>query len=195
MVEGRISNTWVRFELPLNAFRLLKPLSSYADRHEVTRLILLEPNPLMHLSLRVAAFLAGFPHAEIVPCGIEDSATFERLTGLKAGDVDTFVCFLTLCCVPRPKEVVKRLRTWLKKGGRILFFEVSCVLEAFFVEQLTKDHHQHIASHDAATREYQVRLRRIWALLFDGCQLDRETDKWLLEDFEWASKQGKLPSA
>jgi hypothetical protein len=29
-----------------------------------------------------------------------------------------------------------------------------------------------------------------WKFLFGGCMLNRETDKWILEGFEWSDKQG-----
>ena len=29
-----------------------------------------------------------------------------------------------------------------------------------------------------------------WKFLFGGCMLNRETDKWILEGFEWSDSQG-----
>lgn len=34
-------------------------------------------------------------------------------------------------------------------------------------------------------------LTPIWKQLFNGCCLNRATDKWILESFEWAEKKSK----
>lgn len=33
-------------------------------------------------------------------------------------------------------------------------------------------------------------LTPAWKFLFGGCMLNRETDKWTLESFEWSDSQG-----
>lgn len=35
------------------------------------------------------------------------------------------------------------------------------------------------------------RLNPLWKFLFGGCNLNRATDKWILEGFEWAETKGK----
>lgn len=74
----------------------------YFDASKITRLILVEPNPGMHEGLRASARKAGFAkdQFEIVPCGAEERARVEELTGLGKGSVDCVVSVLALCGIP-----------------------------------------------------------------------------------------------
>lgn len=56
----------------------------------------------MHEGLRASARKAGFAkdQFEIVPCGAEERARVEELTGLGKGSVDCVVSVLALCGIP-----------------------------------------------------------------------------------------------
>lgn len=43
----------------------------------------------------------------------------------------------------------------------------------------------------SCTVQPKDRLNPLWKVLFDGCSLNRATDKWILEGFEWAETKRK----
>lgn len=45
---------------------------------------------------------------------------------------------------------------------------------------------EHVASRDERVRKRQDRLNPIWGAMYDGCELDRPTNKWIIESCEWA---------
>ncbi|KAK9895606.1 S-adenosyl-L-methionine-dependent methyltransferase [Cystobasidium minutum MCA 4210] len=141
----------------------------YLDASKISRLLLVEPNPGMHEGLRKNALAAGFKEGQfqIVPCGAEEKAKVEQFTGLGHESVDSVVSLLALCGIPESKRVIAALYDYLKPGGTFYFFE-------------------HVASKHAGARSLQDRLNPLWKFLFGGCNLNRATDKWILESFEWA---------
>ena len=58
----------------------------------------------------------------IIPCGIEDEDRL-RSFGLTQGSVDTVLSVQVLCGVPQPKEMIKRLYSLLKPGGKLVVYE------------------------------------------------------------------------
>jgi len=144
----------------------------YFDASKVTKLYLIEPNPGMHQGLRENARKAGFRDGqlEIVGCGAEEHEKVRQLTGLGKESVDNVVSVLALCGIPDSRKVIAALYEYLKPGSKFYFFE-------------------HVASHHAPARRTQDMLTPSWKFLFGGCMLNRETDKWILEGFEWSDKQ------
>ncbi|MBR9866603.1 MAG: class I SAM-dependent methyltransferase [Oceanospirillales bacterium] len=69
---------------------------------------------------------------------------------------DTVVCFLVLCSVPEPQQVLQEVYRVLKPGGQLLFFE-------------------HVLSDNVAVQRWQHRLNPLWHRCAGGCQLNRET--------------------
>lgn len=138
----------------------------YLDRRRVTRYIALEPNVLMHPFIRQAADVHGYSEADgsliILSCGAEDSACILSSlasAGLtKPRPVDTIISILTLCSVPNPRRTIHHLvRDVLKSGGELLMFE-------------------HVLNPREDVQWWQRVWAPIWAVLFDGCRMDRDTD-------------------
>lgn len=69
---------------------------------------------------------------------------------------DTVVCFLVLCSVPEPQQVLQEVFRVLKPGGQLLFFE-------------------HVLSDNVAVQRWQHRLNPFWHRCAGGCQLNRPT--------------------
>lgn len=117
----------------------------YLDASKISRLLLVEPNPGMHEGLKKNALAAGFKEGqfEIVPCGAEEKAKVEELTGLGHESVDSVVSLLALCGIPESRsvdriyllplhiaelipicrKVIAALYDYLKPGGTFYFFE------------------------------------------------------------------------
>jgi len=144
----------------------------YYDPSKISRILLVEPNPGMHANLRKNALKAGFREGqfEIVACGAEDRAKVEQLTGLGKGSVDSVTSVLALCGIPQSKTVIAALYEYLKPGGTFYFFE-------------------HVASKEVAVKKRQDQLTPLWRTLFGGCELNRATDRWILDSFEWSDKK------
>ena len=87
--------------------RLICRQCRYLDASKITKLLLVEPNPGMHDGLRKNALAAGFKEGQfqIVPCGAEEKAKVEQLTGLGHESVDSVVSLLALCGIPDSKSV------------------------------------------------------------------------------------------
>lgn len=114
-----------------------------------TRVIAVEPNPMMHRRM----------YAQARRHGIEIDL---RHAGAEGMEVDTgsaalVVSTLVLCTVRDPERAVAEVKRVLRAGGRFAFLE-------------------HVAA-EPGTRLRQVQdvLRRPWAWLGEGCQLNRDT--------------------
>ncbi|WP_291859088.1 class I SAM-dependent methyltransferase [Marinilabilia sp.] len=92
-----------------------------------------------------------------IGCGYSE---MEKLVAPES--LDAIVCTLVLCTIPNPKEALLNFMKWLKPGGRLLVLE-------------------HIRSHNHTTGKMQDFLTPAWAKLAEGCQLNRPTDKMILE--------------
>ena len=153
---------------------------NYLDRTRVTHYIALEPNVLMHPCIRKAATEAGYTESDgslvIVSCGAEDSASILSslaTAGLSTTgpSVDTIISIHTLCTVPDPQRTLRYLvRDVLKPDGILLMYE-------------------HILNPRESVRWWQRLWAPLWAILFDGCRMDRETDV-ILRSLEVESADG-----
>jgi SAM-dependent methyltransferase len=112
------------------------------------RLIALEPNPAMHERLHRRCADAGV-EVEVLPTGAE-------AIPLPDDSVDNVICSLVLCTVSDPAQVLAEVRRVLRPGGRFGFVE-------------------HIGAPPGLRKTVQRAVRRPWARLFEGCQLDRAT--------------------
>lgn len=144
----------------------------YLSPKKIKHLYLVEPNPGMHANLRLNAIKAGFAEDQftIIATGAENAAEVQRLTGLGKESVDTVTSLLALCGIPQPRTVIAALYDYLKPGGKFYFFE-------------------HVASKHTPARRTQDRINPLWSFLFGGCQVNRSTDKWILDSFEWSDKK------
>lgn len=151
----------------------------------ITKIYGVEPTLALHPALRQAVKKAKLDDVyEIVPCGTEEGETLSRY-GLTEGTVDCVISIQVLCSVPRPREVVKELYGLLKPGGEMVIWE-------------------HVASTDVISRLVQrVYLsycclswavqwltavgiyNPVWSFAVANCQLNRETERYLLEAGNW----------
>jgi SAM-dependent methyltransferase len=122
----------------------------------ITRLVLVEPNVLMHTQLRAAAAAAGFTGERL-----QISSCPGETLPLDSGSVDAVVSSLTLCSVREPLTVLREVYRVLKPGGRLYLLE-----------------HVRAPGHGAAVRlqRWVLEDTGLWGFLGDGCRLDRDTE-------------------
>jgi len=114
-----------------------------------TRVIAVEPNPAMHRRM----------HAQARRYGIEIDLRHAGAEGMEveSGSAELVVSTLVLCTVRDPDRAVSEVKRILAPGGRFAFLE-------------------HVAAEPGTRlRRVQEGLRRPWAWLGEGCQLDRDT--------------------
>jgi len=75
---------------------------------------------------------------------------------------DVVICTLVLCTIPDPASAIQDFKRWLKPGGQLIVLE-------------------HIRSHHPFIAKIHYFFRPLWATIADGCQLNRATDKLLVE--------------
>jgi len=154
--------------IPPNAYGVVLDLGAghghtmkYLDHSRVTKYIALEPNVLMHPHIRSLAKSLGYTESDgrlqILSCGAEDITSY-----VPRESVDTLVSILTLCTVPDLPGTLNGLIVTLKPGSLFLFYE-------------------HVLSPRADVRWWQKFWTPMWSTAFDGCRLDRATDKVVRE--------------
>ncbi|KAK3377709.1 S-adenosyl-L-methionine-dependent methyltransferase [Podospora didyma] len=138
------------------------------SRSKVTRVYGVEPNAGVHAGLRAQIAAAGLEDMyEIVPVGIED---LERSGRVERESVDCIVSVLCLCSIPNPQHNITELYSYLKPGGRWFVYEhVKCA---------------HWQGRGIAA--YQALMNYIWPHFIGGCELRRDTGKWLREAGPWS---------
>nr|POF13981.1 methyltransferase-like protein 7a [Quercus suber] len=141
-------------------------LFAVAENPAITKIYGVEPNVGMHAELRANAVKAGLGDVyEVVGCGAEE---LRRREGWHDGCIDTIVTVQCLCSIPTPEVVIRELYPLLKPGGKWLFFEhVRTKFKGEFVEG------------------WQKTVNLIWPTFFNGCDITRPTDEWLLAAGEW----------
>ncbi|KAK7988676.1 hypothetical protein PG989_008991 [Apiospora arundinis] len=138
-------------------------------REPVTRVWGVEPNRDQHAGLRRKIKQAGLEGVyEIVPVGIEDLNNPAKWDGqVEKGSVDCIVSILCLCSIPEPRDNIRELYSYLKKGGRWYVYE-------------------HVRRDEGwGMRAYQGFVNLFWPHFLGGCQLCRPTEQWLREAGPW----------
>jgi ubiquinone/menaquinone biosynthesis C-methylase UbiE len=75
---------------------------------------------------------------------------------------DTVVCTWTLCSIPDADRALAHCYRMLRPGGKFLFVE-------------------HGLADDSTVRKWQARLNPFWSMLGDGCHLDRNIKKLIMD--------------
>ncbi|KAK3307893.1 S-adenosyl-L-methionine-dependent methyltransferase [Chaetomium strumarium] len=127
-----------------------------------------EPNAAVHGLLRQQIAAAGLEGTyEVVPVGIEDLAASGRVP---RESVDCIVTIMCLCSIPEPRYNIQRLYGYLKPGGRWYVYEhVKC-----------------FESQGRGIGMYQAFLNLFWPQFIGGCEMCRDTGKWLREAGPWS---------
>jgi SAM-dependent methyltransferase len=144
----------------------------YYDLAKVTKVWAVEPDEASVPVLKREILRLGLEGTcEILQCGIEDTEAL-RNAGIIDGTIDTIVCVLTLCTVPKPRQAISALYPLLKPaGGQLLLLE-------------------HVASQNALTRIIQnLYTSLLWPYFTGGCELNRETGTWCVEAIDRAEGQ------
>lgn len=113
----------------------------------VTQLCAIDPTDTGARMAKARIAAAPFP-VEFAPLAGESLPFTE-------GEFDAVVSTFTLCTIPGVEQALSEARRVLRPGGRLYFLE-------------------HGRASDPAVHRLQVRLRRFWAFLGGGCQLDRD---------------------
>lgn len=114
-----------------------------------TRVVAVEPNPMMHGRLLTQARRRGI-ELDLRPAGAEGIA-------ITSGSAELVVSTLVLCSVGEPARVVEEVKRILRPGGRFVFLE-------------------HVAAPAGSRlRHVQESIHRPWHWLGEGCHLTRDT--------------------
>ncbi|KIO17852.1 hypothetical protein M407DRAFT_165255 [Tulasnella calospora MUT 4182] len=137
---------------------------TYFQPGAVTKYVAVEPNVEMHAKIRETARAHGFEgrlgNLVVLGCGAGDVGLINSALGGEQS-VDTIISVLTFCCVPEPQQAIRELcDRVLKPGGQFLFYE-------------------HVLSRRKDVAKWQTLWTPIWSLVFNGCLLNRPTDRWI----------------
>ncbi|KAM0698632.1 hypothetical protein Q7P36_002099 [Cladosporium allicinum] len=132
----------------------------------ITKIYGVEPNVGLHAELRANAVKAGLGDVyEVIGCGAEELGT---KGGVQQGSVDTIVTVQCLCSIPGPERVIRDLYPLLKPGGKWLVYE-----------------HVRTKFQNDFVGVWQRAINLIWPHFFNGCDICRPTDEWLLQAGKW----------
>ncbi|EME86331.1 uncharacterized protein MYCFIDRAFT_89094 [Pseudocercospora fijiensis CIRAD86] len=141
-------------------------LFARADNPSITKIYGVEPNVGMHAALKENAKKAGLGDIyEVIGCGAEELRT---KGGIEPGSIDTIITVQCLCSIPTPQIIIQELYPLLKPGGTWLVYEhIKTKYEGYLVWY------------------WQRYVNYIWPHFFNGCDIQRPTDEWLLTAGEW----------
>ncbi|ERS98742.1 uncharacterized protein SPSK_06501 [Sporothrix schenckii 1099-18] len=134
----------------------------------VTKIYGVEPNAGVHDGLRQRVHDAGLEDVyEIVPVGIQDVAA--NSDAITANSVDCVVTILCLCGIPSPRDNIRALYDYLKPGGRMYVFEHVCNRKHWSIYL------------------YQKWINLFWPIMVGGCELQRDTGRYLRDAGPWTN--------
>ncbi|KXL41583.1 hypothetical protein M433DRAFT_58163 [Acidomyces richmondensis BFW] len=136
----------------------------YYDPGKVSKVWAVEPSEENMRALNREILQLGlYGSCQPLRCGIEDAETLHHV-GVIDETVDTVVCILSLCTIPKPRDIISDLYSLMKPaGGQLLLLE-------------------HVASEHYLTRIVQNWYTSlIWPYVTGGCELNRDTAKWCVE--------------
>ena len=81
---------------------------------------------------------------------------------IKKQSLDAIVSTLVLCSVPDPEKAIERFKYWLKPHGKLIILE-------------------HIRADNKINKKLQNLINPVWKSFSDGCNLNRNTDRLILE--------------
>lgn len=173
---------------------LFSPRSPHGLGRHVTHVYGVEPNAAVHPLLRQQVAAAGLDDGtyEIVPVGIEALAASGRVA---PESVDCIVTIMCLCSIPEPRRNIAELYRYLKPGGRWYVYEhVRCFPSQgrgmrLYQGELRHSHlsEKHLFPESSLlTRTRLAFLNLLWPRLIGGCEMARDTAKFLREAGPWS---------
>lgn len=156
-----------------------------ANNKDITKIYGVEPNPGMHKKLRESAVKAGLGDVyEIVGCGAEELAS---KGGIAKGSIDTIITVQCLCSIPTPEMIIKELYPYLKPGGRWLVYEhIKTKYQGAFVAYWQSMSLKLLSGRvRECTDSFLEAVNLAWPTFFNGCDITRPTDEWLLQAGDW----------
>lgn len=103
--------------------------------------------------------LDQFPHIKVFNLGVNDPKVEEIIA---PNSLDFVISTLVLCTIPNPKQAIQNYKKWLKPTGKLIVLE-------------------HIKSEGKFYGTMQDVLNPVWKGLADGCNLNRQTDQYILD--------------
>ncbi|KAJ4388489.1 hypothetical protein N0V85_007503 [Neurospora sp. IMI 360204] len=140
------------------------------SRQRITQVYGVEPNYGIHPLLQHNIAQAGLSQTyTILPFGIEDIERYAPQ--IQPESLDCIVSILCLCSIPEPQKNIAILYRYLKPGGRWFVYEhVKCCSNkpgGWFMNA------------------YQAFVNLFWPVCLGGCQLRRDTARYLREAGPW----------
>ncbi|KAK3351980.1 S-adenosyl-L-methionine-dependent methyltransferase [Neurospora tetraspora] len=140
------------------------------SRQRITQVYGVEPNYGIHPLLQHNITQAGLSQTyTILPFGIEDIERYAPQ--IQPESLDCIVSILCLCSIPEPQKNIAILYRYLKPGGRWFVYEhVKCCSNkpgGWFMNA------------------YQAFVNLFWPVCLGGCQLRRDTARYLREAGPW----------
>ncbi|EGO60217.1 hypothetical protein NEUTE1DRAFT_143681 [Neurospora tetrasperma FGSC 2508] len=140
------------------------------SRQRITQVYGIEPNYGIHPLLQHNIAQAGLSQTyTILPFGIEDIERYAPQ--IQPESLDCIVSILCLCSIPEPQKNIAILYRYLKPGGRWFVYEhVKCCSSkpgGWFMNV------------------YQAFVNLFWPICLGGCQLRRDTGRYLKEAGPW----------
>lgn len=147
-----------------------KGSTTVGSRQRITQVYGVEPNYGIHPLLQHNITQAGLSQTyTILPFGIEDIERYAPQ--IQPESLDCIVSILCLCSIPEPQKNIGILYRYLKPGGRWFVYEhVKCCSNkpgGWFMNA------------------YQAFVNLFWPLCLGGCQLRRDTARYLKEAGSW----------
>lgn len=97
---------------------------------------------------------------ELLNFGINDDALQLKFT---EKSVDAIICTLVLCTISEPEVAIQNFKKWLKPEGKLIIIE-------------------HVHSSNMFYAWFQNLINPVWKKIGEGCNLNRNTEKLLLEN-------------
>ena len=119
------------------------------------RVLAIEPSLPM---LKKAKAKIKNKNIELINLGVNDSK-LQRI--IAENSLDAIVCTLVLCTVPNPELALENFKKWLKPEGKLMVLE-------------------HIHSKSKCKAKIEDVINPVWNKMGDGCNLNRHTDKLIL---------------
>ncbi|KAA8634230.1 hypothetical protein SMACR_05544 [Sordaria macrospora] len=146
------------------------PKKAIGTRQRITQVYGVEPNYGIHPLLQHNITQAGLSQTyTILPFGIEDIERYAPQ--IQPESLDCIVSILCLCSIPEPQKNIGILYRYLRPGGRWFVYEhVKCCSDmpgGWFMNA------------------YQAFVNLFWPVCLGGCQLRRDTARYLKEAGPW----------